>query len=89
MIIIIIMIIGYVVPWAVAIVAPRSSGVNRGQYLRRVVSGTTSRRERGQQKTRVKRTPHNPGYSSKGGAVGGGVQRMGVVLYNDTVYNTM
>ena len=27
------------------------------------------------------------GYSSKGGAVGGGVQWMGVVLYNKLVYN--
>ena len=29
------------------------------------------------------------GYSSKGGAVGGGVQWMGVVSYNDTAYNIM
>ena len=31
----------------------------------------------------------NAGYSLQGGAVGGGVQRMGVVFYNKLVYHTI
>ena len=33
--------------------------------------------------------PPVSGYSAEGGAVGGGLQWMGVVLHNTTAYNTM